>query len=373
MTSLEDSKANIVFHLEGDAYRKAVVNLILAAEKSLTINVYIFKLDLFGLEVAEALTAKGKEGVKVTVVVDYIGSFKHLKALRKYFSGKENISFSVFNTLSFTTLLQAGRRLHQKIIISDASTIILGGINICDKKSAVLEVPRLDFAVEISNADFSDISAYCENVIGNHGNEFFPERTDPAYELISSNWVYNVCDISNSYVDNIIKAEESILLVHGYFFPSKHILDLLVQKASEGVVVEILIPKYSDWEKWNFAVRHLCKYLTSNNINVYEWPLSNLHGKLALFDKKIINLGSHNLNYMSRCGNLELNIVLHDDQLVDSIYRQYLKHIVDNSTLLSFKENYFELIRNRFLYGVVLGISFLSVKFIWLNRWMKKR
>lgn len=372
MASMVNDNAKIIFHLEGDPYRQAVIDFILAAEHSISIHVYIFKLDLFGLAVAEALMAKSNAGVRVNLTVDFIGSFKQLKPLRSYFFGHENISFNVFNPLTVKGFFHIGRRLHHKVIISDQSNIIIGGINICNDESTPFKRPRLDFAVEVSGSDFKYVSHYFDELSLNYKDALLADRAENSFHIISSNWFYNVCDIYDSYIENIIQSKKSILLIHGYFFPSKKILDLLVQKASEGVNVEVLIPKYSDWERWNFAVQHLCKFLGSKNINVYEWPLSNLHGKLGLFDEKVISLGSHNLNYMSRFANLELNVVLTDAELVQSIYKQTLEPIINDSKKLSFKGSQVEFIRNTFSYWLVIVCSILSVKFIWLIRLIRR-
>jgi len=103
-----------------------------------------------------------------------------------------------------------------------------------------------------------------------------------------------------------------------------------------------------------------------------EWAHSNLHGKLALFDHKIVTLGSHNLNYTSSYGNLELNIEIHNKTFVQSIEQSVMQKIIAGSRLITVDEflqqSLLKKSRNAFFSYTLLIISSLSISFIKFGR-----
>ena len=44
-----------------------------------------------------------------------------------------------------------------------------------------------------------------------------------------------------------------------------------------------------------------------------------MHGKIALFDSKISSIGSYNHNYISRYGNIELNLEINNEDFNNSV------------------------------------------------------
>ena len=81
---------------------------------------------------------------------------------------------------------------------------------------------------------------------------------------------------------------------------------------------------------------------------------SILHGKLAFADHDRLNLGSHNLNYTSSFGNLEMNVELTNvEDKIPNIYPQI--------AALFKEEDCFELMhQKRFFYPLIFVRNFLA-------------
>ncbi|MGL4357800.1 MAG: phospholipase D-like domain-containing protein [Cetobacterium sp.] len=80
------------------------------------------------------LVKKSKEGIKIKVMFDYIGS--HKKINRKFISTlkKNNIEYSVFNSTKLMKFVpNTNFRNHRKGIIVDNKYCLTGGSNIGDE------------------------------------------------------------------------------------------------------------------------------------------------------------------------------------------------------------------------------------------------
>ncbi len=364
---------------DGTDYQKKYLSLIQEARSSISIHTYIFKIDNFGRDVIDNLILKSKEGVIIDILIDYFGSLDFRSdVIHELLNNK--IQFKFFNPIKFYKTLQLGRRLHHKLLVVDESKLIIGGINLIHGYDHNFpKHPRLDFAMLVHGSCVSDVRDYCHEITQNLNTNKFLDKKILKYEekdkvkFIVNDWFNERKQITARYYELIKRAESEILLIHGYFFPSARVLRLLRKKSKLGVKVKLLLPEYSDWKTWVWATSYLYKDLIENNIEVLKWPHSNLHGKLAIFDNKIITLGSHNLNYTSSYGNLEMNVEISDHNFVSRVSDNIEKDIIKNSSVITVDNFYkrfspVQRIRNMFFYLCLSLISRISVNWIKFGR-----
>lgn len=370
--------------IDGQDYQNKYIELIKSAESSITIQTYIFEIDTFGREVYEELIRKAKAGISVSILLDYFGSFHFPEKLKEEIENTPNISFLFFNPVRFPKILQIGRRLHQKVLLIDCVTAMIGGINIGESIDPDFpRYPRLDFAILLEGEIIESLDEYCSNilrlVIEKKQLQKTVKTSIPTGQKVSlkiNDWFRGRKQITSSYNNLIESSSESILLIHGYFFPSVNILKSLKKKAKEGVKVELVLPEYSDWKSWVWATTYLYYDLTRNNIKVLTWNKSRLHGKFAIFDDKIITLGSHNLNYTSSYGNIELNVEISDESFAKEVRTTYIDNIVKDSHEAQCME--FENLPmtkklwNTFFSFVLVAVSSVSISFIKIGKRLSK-
>lgn len=99
--------------------------------------------------------------------------------------------------------------------------------------------------------------------------------------------------------------------ISAYF---EDIFDLLVQKNSEGVIIDF----YIDNNKQTIeTVSNLCKYINSNTFNVYKYigndSGSQLHSKTMIVDKNQGLISSANLSYNGFVNNIEIGVLISGD------------------------------------------------------------
>ncbi|NPA50497.1 MAG: phospholipase, partial [Epsilonproteobacteria bacterium] len=111
---------------------KELINSIKEAKYSIDIETYILKPDKIGKEIIGELEKKAKEGVRVRVLLDAIGSlylYFYRKPLKRLIdSGGEVIFFMPPNFLLFRWLINL--RDHRKIYLFDREILYSGGMNL---------------------------------------------------------------------------------------------------------------------------------------------------------------------------------------------------------------------------------------------------
>lgn len=371
------------FFFEGNLYQEKYIQTIAEAQESILLQCYIFKVDSFGKRVLEALLNAANRGVVVKVLVDALGSNDFPVTSIKQIEKAENIELVFFNKFKTKFFSEVGRRLHHKILIVDKKTSIIGGINIIHFAPTSKDlIPRLDFALELKNYDLENLYYYCKHIHKKtrQGKTHFKHThvksaLDKNVKVLVNDWFLGKNEIQRSYIRRIKEAKKSILLVHGYFFPSLKIINLLKSRSRMGINITILLPKHSDWSSWIWATTHLYKQLTRANVKVMTWDKSTLHGKLGIFDKEILTLGSHNLNYTSSFGNLEMNVEIMEKPMVRTIDEDILNTLELGATKYYLQDspiNIFQSIRNFIFYCILSFFEMLTIKTLGFAKRSKK-
>jgi cardiolipin synthase len=206
----------------------------------------------------------------------------------------------------------------------DGNTALIGGINIAQKyEGSKLETPWLDFAVKVSGPICSDVLHICESVfkkkerqkfkqLYHHHIKIKAEKQNVSMRLLQNDWVRKNIEISTFYRHSIKHSTQSLVIVASYFLPGNRMRFLLRKAAERGVKITLLLSGKSDVGLMKHAANYLYPFLLRNNIEVYEWKTSVLHGKIMLVDDKLTTVGSYNINALSDYGSLELNVLVDD-------------------------------------------------------------
>jgi len=76
-------------------------------------------------------------------------------------------------------------------------------------------------------------------------------------------------------------------------------------------------------------------WLFRNNIEVYEYKPSVLHGKVAVYDSSWATIGSYNLNIISAYASIELNIDVNQAEFAKMLQSTLENIIVQNCTRIT--------------------------------------
>jgi len=325
------TESKTILFVDGKSFFPALLKEIEAAEKSIFINMFIWRDDEIGNTIAKALLDAMDRGVRLTISKDRYGvvlelaeeaqsSFfhKHPSALEKakagvlrrlYHHGKklhpktrDEALYSRF--ITHENLSLDGERFkadHSKYYIIDEKILFLGGINVEDKE----------------NGEDREGRVYQDYMVGIYGcdavRDFRAALSSPPREDASLFYGYNDNQdkkrfyMEELYLSLIENAQEELHITMAYFSPLKRFIKAILAAEARGVRVKILVPARANFQSDSNlkAVKRLLKS-SHGNITVYLSP-KMVHTKLVR-SEKMLSLGSTNITKKAFSQLSELNL-----------------------------------------------------------------
>jgi cardiolipin synthase len=313
----------------GAEFFPALIAAVDAAALDVCIETYIFRDDLTGGRVAEALVRAARRGVAVRVLIDGVGSKDTAPA---FFAAMRDagINLMVFRPdhRRFHFAKTRLRRNHRKIALIDGKVGFVGGLNLIDDMTESLsEHPRLDYAVKVEGPLLTDIYHVVHQLWRWVTLQHF--RRKPAHEpllamapapagihralfVVRDNFRHRHA-IEALYRQAIARAESSIFIVCAYFLPGRRLRRRLIEAAGRGVRVTLLLQGRADHPLLQMATRALYAQLLGANITIWEYHKSMMHAKVAVVDDVWATVGSSNLDPFSLFLNREANVAVFDE------------------------------------------------------------
>lgn len=300
----------------GEDFFNRLLCIISNAKSELHLQTYIFENDATGKEVTRALKQAALRNVKVYVLLDGFGS----DSLPEHFINDlitNGINIRFFAPFFSMNSVYLGRRLHHKIAVADGEIALVGGINIADKyRGSQTKEPWLDYAVQVQSTTVgSYLEELCKTIYFKKHRESiviaknsFHLTKGVSAHIIQNDWLHRKNEIYDAYTNAVQNAKDEITILGSYFFPGRRLSKALQQVSQNGVKVKLILSGVSDVPLARRATNHLYSSLLKNDIELYEWSNSVLHGKVATVDHHWATVGSFNLNHLSSYGSIELNL-----------------------------------------------------------------
>ena len=131
----------------------------------------------------------------------------------------------------------------------------------------------------------------------------------PCVAFVARDNIVNRRAIEKAYLDAIGEARTEVLLANPYFMPGRRLRRALIDAATRGVTVKLLIGR-KEFLLLDHAVPFLYHSLLSAGVQIAEYERTMLHGKVAVVDSKWGTVGSSNLDALSLMLNNEANVLL---------------------------------------------------------------
>jgi cardiolipin synthase len=335
---------------------KKMLDDINSAKKSIYLETYIFSKDEIGNQFRDALIKKAKEGIKVFVLIDGLGSgdlrirlhklFRIDKSLgfgagldKKYFkelvNNKGEIRF--FKDIRYVLRLFSSNheRNHRKLLIVDNKISYIGSVNIT---SSCLDWRELVLRLE------GEIAAHFIDSFNYHWELANKEITRKKIKLILHKGFEILQDLpgdkkmltEGKYRRLINNAKKDILIETPYLIPPWRIRRALERAVKRGVEVKLLLPYNSDIKILDIVRDRYLGRFYKKGIKIYYYA-GILHSKLLLVDNKFFILGSSNLDYRALIHQYEINILGRDKKIITSL-KNYFNSGLKHSNLFDYEE-----------------------------------
>ena len=314
--------------IDGDATFRSIFEGIEEATDYIIVQFFIIRGDSLGLELRERLMHKLKEGVRVYLLFDKIGSRQlsetFLRPLRD--AGAHIGAFGAARGIRDS--LRLNFRNHRKVVIVDGRAAWVGGHNV---------------GVEYLGRDphmgpWRDTHARVTGpVVQSIQLVFLEDWYWACGEVPEWNWAPKACaegeehprrvlvvpggpaddreTIALSFLHAINSAQKRIWIHSPYFVPDEVIVTALQLATLRGVDTRILLPERPD---------HLLVWLSSisytgdeklRKVRFYRYQPGFLHSKLMVVDDSLAVIGTANLDNRSFRINFEMLLAVLDESL----------------------------------------------------------
>lgn len=309
--------------VNGDQIFGAMLKDIRAASKTITFETYIYWSGDIGKAFAEALAERARSGVKVHVLLDWVGSQKmdeeSLTSMRK-----AGVEVERYHPVRWYTLSKLNNRTHRKLLVVDGKSGFTGGVGIADKWTGNAQDPEhwRDTHFRIEGPAVAQMqSTFMDNwtkVTGKvlHTADYFP-GAKPAGPQLAQVFQSSIEGGAESmhlmYLLSIAAASKTIHLSMAYFAPDAVALETLVAALRRGVKIQILMPgPHTDAEIVQKASRAKWGELLRNGAEIHLYQPTMFHCKVLVVDGLWTSVGSTNFDNRSFRLNDEANLNIYD-------------------------------------------------------------
>lgn len=346
-TYSDNNKIDI--YTDGNKKFDALFKAIAEAKDYIYIEYFIFKNDDIGTKLRNALAERARNGVEVRLLYDRLGSrFIHKRFLKPYVEAGGK--FAVFFPSKFKIVsLHINYRNHRKIVVIDDRIGFLGGMNVGDeylgksKKFGGWRDTHLKIegdAVDSLKLRFLLDWRYAtgEDLIFNVKNNKRPgQGTGVPMQIVASGPNSQWETIKYGFLSIIGDAKESIYIQTPYLIPDEGMRELLKVAVLSGVDVRIMIPNMPDHPFVYWATYHYAGELLKLGAKIYIYQKGFMHAKNIIVDKKIVSVGTTNMDIRSFRINFEVNAFIYDQKTASEFQRIFIKDI-ENSTELTINQ-----------------------------------
>jgi cardiolipin synthase len=295
----------------------AMLNAIRAARHSINFETYVFSDGQVGREFTEALAERARAGVKVSAILDALGTDKmgrdNLARLRA--AGVEVVNY---HSIFWLDPFRYNHRTHRKLLIVDGETAFVGGAGIADEWMGNADSPQhwRDNHYQVTGPVVAQLQAiFMANWLKTgghvlHGADYFPPLASMgpclAQAIRSSTGNAN---LDLMYLLAIASAQKTLRIENAYFLPDDLTRKELIQAAKRGVKVEIIVPgKLINKKLVRAASQRHWPELIKVGIKIYEYQPTMVHVKLLVVDDTFVSVGSGNFDNRSIQLNDEANL-----------------------------------------------------------------
>ena len=322
--------------INGDQIFPAMLAAIRQAEKSINLETYIYWSESIGKEFSEALSERARAGVKVHVMLDFMGSMKMDNALVDEMK-KAGVRVQRYHKPVWWKLARMNNRTHRKLLVIDGKIGFTGGVGIADqwRGNAQDENHWRDSHFRIEGPVVGQIQAVFNDnwtkATGEvlDGPDYFPalepKGTMPA-QMFSSSPTGGSESMHLMYLMSITAARETIDLSAAYFVPDDLTIRTLIAAAKRGVRVRLITPgPIIDSDLVKAASRDRWPELLDAGVQISEYKPTMYHVKTLIVDKLLVSVGSTNFDNRSFSINDEANLNVLDEEFamqMSGIYEQ---------------------------------------------------
>lgn len=346
--SLLTMNSDIDLICDGKEMFERLCDDISKAKYTVKLQYFIVKDDYVGNKLLQVLTKKAKEGVKVRLLLDAMGS-RSISELDLSEFKKAGGEYALFFKPRFRHLfINFNYRNHRKLAIIDNEIGYIGGYNIAKeylgykKKFGYWRDTQLVIkgnSIVALNEQFY-LDWFCANKDDENFNflehsvkySYKKNAGDIPIQIVSCGPESPKEEIKLAFMKMINGAKKNIHIQTPYLVPDEPVLESLCMAARSGVDVKIMIPCMPDHPFVYRTTLYNAGRLIKEGAKIYIYNNGFLHAKTLTVDGEVSTVGSANFDIRSFKLNFESNAIVYDDRFthkMDSQFKEDLKYCTE--------------------------------------------
>jgi cardiolipin synthase len=307
----------------GDEIFPAMLDAIRGARRTVLFETFIYWSGEIGEAFAQALSERARAGVKVHVLLDWVGSIKVDQALVDQMRDA-GVEVHRFHPLRWYNLGRINNRTHRKLLIVDGLVGFTGGVGIASPWTGHAEDAdhwrdshyRVEGPVvaQMQGVMLSNWGKTTGSIL--HGDAYFPapqQAGGQQAQMFHSSPSGGGESMQLMYLIAITAAVKTIDIASAYFVPDDMARRALVAARERGVRVRVITPgKRIDTQVVRHASRALWGELLEAGVEMYVYEPTMFHCKTVLVDGLLSSVGSTNFDPRSFRLNDEANLNVYD-------------------------------------------------------------
>jgi cardiolipin synthase A/B len=309
--------------VNGDRIFPAMLEAIRGARQTISFETYIYWSGVIGKQFADALAERARAGVKVHVLLDWVGSQKMDDAVIEELKSA-GVEIQKFHPPHWSHLGRLNNRTHRKLLVVDGRIGFTGGVGIADKWTGDAQDPDhwRDTHFRIEGPVVAQMQGvFMDNWVKTsgavlHSPEYFP-AIEPvaggAAQMFSSSPSGGSASMELMYLMALTSATRTIRLSSSYFVPNELAVRTMVAAMKRGVKLQIITPgTHIDTETVRSASKARWGALLEAGAEIYEYQPTMYHVKVMIVDELLVSAGSTNFDDRSFRLNDEANLNIYD-------------------------------------------------------------
>jgi len=332
-TTLEQ-KNRIEIFTDGERFYPAMLAAIAGATETINFECYIFKKGAIGQTFIDAFCERARAGVRVTIVMDAIGSFgafhQSARPLRE-----AGCRVEPYQRMRWYSLARLNNRTHRELLVVDGSVAFVGGAGVADWWAGPFDGKPMwrDMMARIEGPIVAAIQGVvaenwlecCGEILTGpetykphrpaDGSAAFAVKSSPADRATASRVLFQTL---------IETSTRSVRISTPYFLPDKSFREAIRRTAARGVDIAVIVPGPRTDQRWvRLASRRMYGQLLESGVRIFEYEAGMTHVKTLLVDDLWAVIGTTNFDNRSFEHNDEVNVAFRDQDVAARLRRDF--------------------------------------------------
>jgi cardiolipin synthase A/B len=328
----------------GPSFYPAMLEAIATARHSVSMECYIFQPGRIADQFIDALAARARAGVNVTIVVDAIGSFSLWGRPLRWLQ-EAGCRVEAYQRVRWYALARLNNRTHRELLVIDGRVAFLGGAGIADwwaspGRRRTRRKPWRDTMARVEGPVVAALQGVavenwlecCGEILT--GPDHFPTLSpagDTTAFVIKSSPSDRATASRVAFQLLMEGADGSIRIATPYFLPDRALRRALVEIARRGVQITVIVPGRITDQRWvRLASRRMWGQLLHAGVRLFEYRHTMTHAKVLIVDEVWAVLGTTNIDNRSFEHNDEVNLAMRDPAVAARLLEDFEQDLRDS-------------------------------------------